>query len=617
MSDAYLLDAVRVPFGRYGGALAGVRPDDLGAHVVKQIVERSDLDPERIDDVMFGNANGAGEDNRNIARMAALLAGLPTTTPGTTINRLCGSSLDAAMQASRAVETGDADLVLVGGVESMSRAPWVVLKPEKGFPAGAQTMHSTTLGWRMVNPEMPDQWTISLGESTEKLAGIHNIGREAQDEFALKSHQRAAAAWDAGHYDGWVVAVPDTELRRDEGIRADSSLEKLAKLKPAFVKDGTVTAGNASPLNDGAAAVLIGSENAGEPMARIAGRGTFAVDPDIFGIGPVEAANRALKRAGNRLGRRRPGGAQRGVRGAIARLRGRVGHRPGEGQRRRRRDRDRPPARGVRRADPGHAGQCAQAHRRPLGRRRDLHRCRPGSGRGVGGVMFRDDSETHPPMDYPGYKSTALRHPKQPLIALPHRLTEVTAPVFGDDRIGELDHDLTRQHEGEPQGQRIIVHGHVKEDDGRPVPDTLVEVWQANAGGRYRHRWDTWDSPIDPNFSGAGRTLTDANGYFRFITIRPGAYPWGNHPNAWRPAHIHFSLFGRAFTQRLVTQMYFPDDPLFFQDPMYNSVRDERAAKRMISAFDYDATEESWALAFRWDIVLRGEETTPSEEPHA
>jgi len=296
MSDAYVLDAVRVPFGRYGGALAGVRPDDLGAHVVKQIVERSDLDPERIDDVMFGNANGAGEDNRNIARMAALLAGLPTTPPGTTINRLCGSSLDAAMQASRAVETGDADLVLVGGVESMSRAPWVVLKPEKGFPAGAQTMHSTTLGWRMVNPEMPDQWTISLGESTEKLAGIHNIGREAQDEFALKSHQRAAAAWDAGHYDSWVV--PFADLERDEGIRADSSLEKLAKLKPAFVKDGTVTAGNASPLNDGAAAVLIGSETAGEPMARIAGRGTFAVDPDIFGIGPVEAANRALKRAG-------------------------------------------------------------------------------------------------------------------------------------------------------------------------------------------------------------------------------------------------------------------------------------------------------------------------------
>jgi acetyl-CoA acetyltransferase family protein len=299
MTDAFVLDAVRVPFGRYGGALAGVRPDDLGAHVVKQIVERSDLDPERIDDVMFGNANGAGEDNRNVARMAVLLAGLPTSIPATTINRLCGSSLDAAIQASRAVETGDADLVLVGGVESMSRAPWVVLKPEKGFPSGPQTMHSTTLGWRMVNPNMPEQWTISLGESTEKLAGIYGVGREAQDEFALKSHQQAARAWDEGLYDGWVVPVPDTELERDEGIRADTSLEKLAKLKPAFSKDGTVTAGNASPLNDGAAAVLIGSENAGlEPLARIAGRAAHAVDPDVFGIGPVEAANKALERAG-------------------------------------------------------------------------------------------------------------------------------------------------------------------------------------------------------------------------------------------------------------------------------------------------------------------------------
>ncbi|HET6549137.1 MAG TPA: thiolase family protein [Solirubrobacter sp.] len=299
MSAAYVLDAVRVPFGRYGGALAGVRPDDLGAHVVKQVVERGDLDPERIDDVLFGNANGAGEDNRNVARMAALLAGLPTSVPGSTTNRLCGSSLDAAMQASRAVETGDADLILVGGVESMSRAPWVVLKPEKGFPAGPQTMHSTTLGWRMVNPEMPDQWTISLGESTEKLAGIYGVGREAQDEFALRSHRLAAKAWDDGFYDGWVVPVPDTELERDEGIRADTSLEKLAKLKPAFVKDGTVTAGNASPLNDGAAAVLIGGEDAGgERLARVAGRGTFAVDPDVFGIAPVEAANRALARAG-------------------------------------------------------------------------------------------------------------------------------------------------------------------------------------------------------------------------------------------------------------------------------------------------------------------------------
>jgi acetyl-CoA acetyltransferase family protein len=279
MNDAYVLDAVRVPFGRG-------RP----------LLDRTGIDPERIDDVIFGNANGAGEDNRNVARMAALLAGLPTSVPGSTVNRLCGSSLDGAMQAGRAVETGDADVVLVGGVESMSRAPWVVLKPEKGFPAGPQKMHSTTLGWRMVNPNMPEQWTISLGESTEKLAGIHGVGREEQDAFALRSHQRAAAAWDAGHYD-WTVPVAD--LERDEGIRTDTSLEKLAKLKPAFVKDGTVTAGNASPLNDGAAAVLIGSERAGlEPLARIAGRGVHAVDPDIFGIAPVEAANRALARAG-------------------------------------------------------------------------------------------------------------------------------------------------------------------------------------------------------------------------------------------------------------------------------------------------------------------------------
>jgi acetyl-CoA acetyltransferase family protein len=300
MSDAYVFDAVRVPFGRYGGALAGVRPDDLGAHVVKALLDRHDVDPEQIDDVMFGNANGAGEDNRNVARMAALLAGLPTSVPGTTINRLCGSSLDAAIQASRAVESGDADLILVGGVESMSRAPWVVLKPEKGFPSGPQTMHSTTLGWRMVNPEMPAEWTISLGESTEKLAGIYEISREEQDEFALRSHQQAARAWDEGHYDGWVVPVPDTELTRDENIRADTSMEKLAKLRPAFKKEGTVTAGNASPLNDGAAAVLIGGEDAGlgQPLARIAGRGAHAVDPDVFGIGPVEAANRALQRAG-------------------------------------------------------------------------------------------------------------------------------------------------------------------------------------------------------------------------------------------------------------------------------------------------------------------------------
>ena len=306
MSAAYLYDAVRTPFGRYGGALARVRPDDLAAHVVRALIARvPELDPGEIDDVMFGDANQAGEDNRDVARMASLLAGLPTSVPGTTINRLCGSSLDAAMQASRAIEAGDASLVLVGGVESMSRAPSVLLKPEKAFATGEQTLHSTTLGWRMVNPQMPDRWTISLGASTEKLARIHGVGREAQDEFALRSHRLTDAAWNAGFYDDWVVPVPDTDLARDENVRPDTSTDKLAQLRPAFVKDGagTVTAGNASPLNDGSGAMFVGDEAAGaalgrDPIARIAGRGAHAVDPDIFGIAPVEAANKALARAG-------------------------------------------------------------------------------------------------------------------------------------------------------------------------------------------------------------------------------------------------------------------------------------------------------------------------------
>jgi acetyl-CoA acetyltransferase family protein len=304
VSPAYILDAVRTPFGRYAGGLSMVRPDDLGAHVVKALLERAPrLDPERIDDVVFGDANGAGEDNRNVARMAVLLAGLPTSVPGATVNRLCGSSLDAAMQASRAIEVGDASVVVVGGVESMSRAPWILLKPERAFPQKHEQLHSSTLGWRMVNPNMPEQWTISLGQSAEKLAGIYEISREAQDQFALRSHQRAAAAWDAGFYGQWVIPVPGTELESDETIRPDTSLEKLAKLKPAFAKDGSVTAGNSSPLNDGAGAMLLadeaGAEAAGrEPLARIVARGVAAVDPDVFGIAPVEAANRALKRAG-------------------------------------------------------------------------------------------------------------------------------------------------------------------------------------------------------------------------------------------------------------------------------------------------------------------------------
>jgi acetyl-CoA acetyltransferase family protein len=304
MSACYVLDAVRTPFGRYGGALAGVRPDDLAAHALRALLDRSpDLDPAQIADVIWGDANGAGEDNRNVGRMAVLLAGLPTSVPAVTVNRLCGSSLEAAIQASRAVECGDASVVVVGGVESMSRAPWVLLKPERGYPRGHETLHSTTLGWRMVNPEMPGEWTISLGESAEKLAGLYGIDREAQDAFAVRSHRNAARAWDDGFYDGWVVPVPGAELARDETIRPDSSAEKLAALKPAFVKDGTVTAGNASPLNDGAGAMLLADEAGAqaigrEPLARVVARGAWGVDPDVFGIAPVEAANIALRRAG-------------------------------------------------------------------------------------------------------------------------------------------------------------------------------------------------------------------------------------------------------------------------------------------------------------------------------
>jgi acetyl-CoA acetyltransferase family protein len=302
--ETYIVDAVRTPTGRYGGALAGVRPDDLAARVVGALLERSPaLDPERIDDVFFGNANGAGEENRDVARMASLLTGLPTSVPGATVNRLCGSGMEAAVGANRAIAVGDASICIAGGVESMSRAPWVVMKPEQGYARTDQTLVSTTLGWRLVNPEMPEGWTVSLGEGAEILADRYEISREAQDEFALRSHQRAAAAWERGAYAEETVPVPDVELDRDEPIRPDSSLEKLAKLRPAFRPDGTVTAGNASPLNDGAAALLLAAEDAfeatgREPLARIVSRGLHAVDPPLYGIAPVEAANRALERAG-------------------------------------------------------------------------------------------------------------------------------------------------------------------------------------------------------------------------------------------------------------------------------------------------------------------------------
>ncbi|HXR43025.1 MAG TPA: thiolase family protein [Acidothermaceae bacterium] len=303
-NEVFVVDAVRTMVGKHGGALSGVRPDDLAATVVGAVVRRSpDLDPAQIDDVLLGDANAAGEDNRNVARMAVLLAGLPTSVPGATLNRLCGSGLEAVVAASRAIAVGDAAVCVAGGVESMSRAPWVLPKPETGFARGNQTAFSTTLGWRMVNPAMPSEWTVSLGEGAEILADKYGISREEQDRFALRSHQRAASAWEAGRFADEVVEVADVTLARDESIRPDTTLEALAKLKPAFRKDGTVTAGNASPLNDGASAVLLadadGLRRVGrEPLARIVSRAASAVEPQLFGIGPVEAARTALKRAG-------------------------------------------------------------------------------------------------------------------------------------------------------------------------------------------------------------------------------------------------------------------------------------------------------------------------------
>ena len=307
MSDpgaSFVYAAVRTPFCRFGGSLAEVRPDDLAATALGGVLDKvPDLDRSEIDDVVWGNANGAGEDNRNVGRMAVLLAGLPVTVPATTVNRLCGSSLDAAIVASRAIECGDADIVVTGGVESMSRAPWVFPKPSRAFPAGDVTAVSTTLGWRLVNPKMRAEWTTSLGESNELLAEKLSISRERQDNFAAESHRRADAAWNDGFYDDLVVSVPGVDLDRDETVRPGSTPEKLAGIKPSFRDNGTITAGNASPLADGASAVLLGSEAAAEriglsPLARIAGRGTAALEPQMFGIAPVEAADRALRRAG-------------------------------------------------------------------------------------------------------------------------------------------------------------------------------------------------------------------------------------------------------------------------------------------------------------------------------
>jgi protocatechuate 3,4-dioxygenase beta subunit len=230
---------------------------------------------------------------------------------------------------------------------------------------------------------------------------------------------------------------------------------------------------------------------------------------------------------------------------------------------------------------------------------------------------LRPVDEGQPPYLYSDYVATRLRAPKKPLIILPKTLSDTTGPAFGRGTVGELDYDLTRQHEGEPLGERIIVTGRVTDGDGRPVRNSLIEIWQANAAGRYIHKNDRHPAPLDPNFSGAGRCLTDDEGRYRFVTIKPGAYPWKNHDNAWRPAHIHLSLFGEAFRSRLITQMYFPGDPLFEHDPIFQSVPDEKARRRMISAFDLETTQPEWALGCRFDVVLEGREATPFERPHA
>jgi 3-oxoadipyl-CoA thiolase len=312
MPGAYVLEAVRTPMGAYRGALAGVRPDDLAAGVIRAIVERNDVDPAEITDVYMGAANQAGEDNRDVARMAALLAGLPASVPGATVNRLCASGLEAANQAARAVMLGEGDVYLAGGVESMSRAPWVVPKPERALPRGEQTMHDTTLGWRLINPRMTELGvsTEAMGETAENVAERWDVSREDQDAYALRSHQRAVAATEDGRLAEEIIPVEapagrgETQtVEADEGPRPDASLERLAELRPAFREGGTVTAGNASTLNDGAACLLIASEAGAErlgaePIARIVSFGVAGVDPAVMGVGPVEAVPRALAAAG-------------------------------------------------------------------------------------------------------------------------------------------------------------------------------------------------------------------------------------------------------------------------------------------------------------------------------
>jgi 3-oxoadipyl-CoA thiolase len=311
MPDAVIVDALRTPIGRYAGVLSGVRPDDLAARVVAAAVERNDLDPAAVDEVFIGCTNQAGEDNRNVARMAGLLAGLPDEVPGVTVNRLCASGLEAVVQAARQIRLGEANLVLAGGVESMSRAPLVMLKPERGFPRGNPEVADTTIGWRFTNPRMAElHSTESMGETAENVAERYGVSREDQDAFALESHRRAVTAAEAGRFDDEIVTVevpqPKGEpvtVHADEGPRPDTTLERLASLRPVFREGGSVTAGNSSQINDGAACVVVMSDEKArrqgrEPLARIVTSAAAGVEPGYMGIGPIPATGKALERAG-------------------------------------------------------------------------------------------------------------------------------------------------------------------------------------------------------------------------------------------------------------------------------------------------------------------------------
>ncbi|HET6505346.1 MAG TPA: acetyl-CoA C-acyltransferase [Baekduia sp.] len=310
MTSSWIVDALRTPVGRHRGALSGVRPDDLAAQVVAAIVARTGADPSAIDDVYLGCTNGVGEDNRNVARMAVLLAGLPESVPGATVNRLCGSGMEAVIAASRAIRSGEGRLLIAGGVESMSRAPWALRKPDQALPRGDAELADTAIGWRFVNPRMPARATASMGETAENVAELHEVSRADQDAFALRSHQRALAAQRAGRLDDELVSVEAPRGRHetatvdaDESPRADSTPESLARLRPAFRAGGTVTAGNSSSLNDGAAALLLADDDAvaaldRAPLARVVASASAGVAPELMGMGPVPASRRALQRAG-------------------------------------------------------------------------------------------------------------------------------------------------------------------------------------------------------------------------------------------------------------------------------------------------------------------------------